>query len=140
LNQPECDTVDTYRRFARRIGTVPGRSDAWDGDHDLPIWHLPNEKQRGFEMLYSELRRTGVSFADWEANGGLVGDYVGIPRAGPGRGDHGGIVSGDRGTSGLKRALALACYVTRAGTRRDDRAVGDRGPCDRRGSIRSGQC
>jgi hypothetical protein len=84
-NQLDVEIVDTYRRFSRRIGTLPGRADAWQGDTEVPIWHLLNEKRRGFEILFGELRRQPVPFDRWSTGHRPLGDYFGIPRPGESR-------------------------------------------------------
>ena len=81
-NQLGLEPVDTYRRFSRRIGTLPGRVDAWHEDNDIPIWHLLNEKRRGFEVLFQQLRTSPGPLSEWNSRGRQLGDYFGVPRPG----------------------------------------------------------
>ena len=75
--------VDTYRRFSRRIGEHSQVGFyAWHEDNDIPIWHLLNEKRRGFEVLFQQLRTSPGPLSEWNSRGRQLGDYFGVPRPG----------------------------------------------------------
>lgn len=67
--------------FMRRIFTLEGISDVKPTDVDLPLWHLPSEKRRGFVLLFDRVLDLNSDF--WKSPlrdfHKVLGNYLGVP-------------------------------------------------------------
>jgi hypothetical protein len=91
----------------RRIWTAPVFRNVRPGDRELPLWHLPAEKARGFPRLYEAVGDPGGWFwtapqAEWRARAGRI---FGIPSRSPARLAH--DVAGRTVRTAQRRARTL---------------------------------
>lgn len=67
--------------FMRRIITLEGVSNVKPADVDLPLWHLPSEKRRGFVLLFDRVLDLNSDFwkSPIEEFHRVLGNYLGVP-------------------------------------------------------------
>jgi hypothetical protein len=73
--------IDDASKFIKRLYTGETLNNVEPEDINLPIWHLPAEKQRGLLLLFKEAIRLNSKFWSVEPKNfsNYLGEYVGIP-------------------------------------------------------------
>jgi hypothetical protein len=69
---------DTWNVFLRRMWTSSVFTDITARDYELPIWHLPAEKETGLSLLYSEIIKN-KKFKTSDNLPKFLGERTGIP-------------------------------------------------------------
>lgn len=78
-NKLPIEVFDIWNVFLRRMWTSPIHTDITTTDFDLPIWHLPAEKETGLSLLFREILKKGSAFKTTDDLPKFLGERTGVP-------------------------------------------------------------
>lgn len=78
FNSYQGPIINTMDKYSSRVDTVQPRLFDWPTLANVPIWHLPPEKVRGFPLIFSKLMSLSNT-DDFQQLANNIGGYVGMP-------------------------------------------------------------
>jgi hypothetical protein len=77
-NKLDIEIFDIWNVYLRRMWTSSLFTDIIPSDYELPIWHLPAEKETGLSLVYNEIIKKRSEFETTDDLAKFLGERTGV--------------------------------------------------------------